>query len=162
MDIDLLVKLGIVILFLLVGLVQWIQHRRALARGEKVEGPPPEEPKLPYEDVVDEVFGPYMRRRRQKHEEARAREEGAPVQVVGEPRPRPPMAVPKPPPAPPPGPAAEPAPHSVSPAEAPPLPARLSLEDRLFRNPSLGAGAKLVVAAEILGRPKALRRPRPV
>ena len=148
----LVVQLAIVLIIIGASVVRWILHRRALARGEKVEGPPPEEPRLPYEDVVDEVFGPYMRRRRQRYEEARAGGEEPGVEVVEvveeEAPPPPPKArapeAPKPPPA--------------TPALPPVVvPVRPSFEERVFQNPRWGAAAKLVVAGEILGRPRAFR-----
>jgi len=162
-----LVNLIILGLFLAVGLVRWIIHRAKVARGEKPGGPPPPEPKLPYEDMVDETFGPYIERRRRKHEEARARreearrEEESPirvVEVVEEPR----RPVPRPPPAEPPAVEEKPAvPASPAASEAHAPPPRLSLEERLFANPRWGTAAKLVLASEILGPPRCRRRPRP-
>lgn len=170
-DFKLIVYGAILLLFLGVNLVRWIANR---ARGGKPDEEPPEEPevaetpsrgpKLPYEDLVDEVFGPYIRQRRRAYEEAKARERAEAVEVIEviEETP-PPRPTPKPPPPPPPAEpeAAKPLPPLPAGAgdHGVPAPARPSLEDRLFRNPSWSGAAKLVVAAEILGRPKALRPP---
>ncbi len=151
-----LINLLIVILIGVVGLVRWLLHRRAQAQGQRPAGPPPEEPKLPLEDMVDRVFGPYMERRRRQYQEARGREDEDVeiIEVIEEPEPPPRRPAPKPTPAPP---ALVPV-ARVS-RELPAAPAPVSLEDQLFRNPRWGTGARLVVAAEILGRPKFLRRP---
>jgi hypothetical protein len=159
-------------------------RRKAEERGEAPPPPEPEpaaapqeEPTLPYEDLVQEVFGPYIERRKKAAEEARkAAEEKAAagaaeeeeeeeerldreVRTLREP---PPAAVPfealpsaamsstltsLPPEA---SPAAALSPRAV--------PRAVSLDERLFRNARLSAGAKLVLASEILGRPKSQRR----
>jgi hypothetical protein len=108
---------------------------------------------------VDEVFGPYIRERRRAYEEAKARERAEAVEVIEvveeTPHP-PPRPMPKPPPE-----AVEPEPAKPHPPPAvagvPAAPVRLSLDERILRNPRWGAAAKLVVAAEVLGRPMALR-----
>lgn len=145
-------------------LIERWRRKKAQERGET---PPPEpepaEPKLPYEDVVDEVFGPYMERRKREHEERRAAKEarqrkadeepeGSVIRILEEAPAGPPARpVPEPPPA------ARPAAREAPPAAGP---RRRSLDEVLFSNRRLSPGAKLVVAAEILGRPKAARRPR--
>jgi hypothetical protein len=166
-DFKLIVYGAVLLLFLGVNVVRWIANRRAQARGEKPGGPPPEEPasgeppsegpKLPYEDLVDQVFGPYIRQRRREHEEAKVRERAEAVEVievVEEPAPPPPR--PKPPPAAPPR-EEKPAPPVAVAAPPVPAPVRLSLDERIFRNPRWSAAAKLVVAGEILARPKTFR-----
>lgn len=173
-----LVVMAIILAVTMLGplLERW-RRRRAQEKGEAPPpGPEPEEPKLPYEDMVDQVFGPYMERRRKAFEarksasrtavetEEEAEEEEEVAEYIpparrfterGEPRP----------PAPP---APEPAIRIIEeePAPLPPIekladpaaPRRRSLDDVLFANPRWGAAAKLVVASEILSRPKALRR----
>lgn len=162
MDLDRgLVNLILLALVLLAGLVRWLLHRVREARGEKVEGPPPSEPMLPYEDVVEEVFGPYIRRRQQQKEAAGGEEAPAPVEIVEEAREAPPA--PRPPtPHPPPGapPAEHPAAPSLSVGAAVPSPAapfRPTLEERLLTRPGWGMAARLVVAAEVLGSPRVFR-----
>ncbi len=163
--INLILQVGVVVFVLAVAMVRWVLHRRALERGEKVEGPPPPEPRLPYEDVVDEVFGPYIRRRRRQHEERTSSGAGPleveVIEVIDEPEPAPPpVPVERPtPPPPPPAPVVKPPPAPVVQpvAAAVQEPGRPSLEEALLRNPRWGFGARLVVAGEILGPPKALR-----
>ena len=42
-------------------LIERWKRRRAEEKGEPAPpGPPPPEPQLPYEDMVDKLFGPYM------------------------------------------------------------------------------------------------------
>jgi hypothetical protein len=168
-DFKLIVYGAVLLLFLGVNLVRWLANR---ARGRQTGEPPPEEPEaaeppsggpqLPYEDLVDQVFGPYIRQRRREHEEAKARERAEAVEVIEvieEPAPPPPpRPVPRPPPAAPPV-EAKPAPPVAVAAPPVPAPVRLSLDERIFRNPRWGAAAKLVVAGEILGRPRFPRRP---
>ncbi len=142
-------------------LLQRWWRRRLQERGEQVEGPEPAEPKLPYEDIVDQVFGPYMNRRRAAYEARRAAaaadeeeaEEEAPPPPAPEPVIRRIQAVEEPPARPPALPAAASPSESDPAAERP----RLTLEDRLFANARLSAGAKLVLAAEILHPPRSLR-----
>lgn len=139
------------------------QRRRAAAEAEEEAEPAPAgEPKLPFEDLIDEVFGPYLERRRRQVvvvEEAPAAEEEAPpeeVRVVEEEKPAEPLAP------------AAPAPPRWEPTAAGPLGTlaaaapvetgrRRSIEERLFRNPRLSPGAKLLLAAEILKPPRLLR-----
>jgi hypothetical protein len=170
---------AVLIVATLVGpLLQRWWRRRMKERGEKVEGPEPAEPMLPYEDVVEQIFGPYMQRRKEEHEARKRAAEGAvaeePVvqaEVVEE------APAPVPPPAPPRRPAPEPVIRKIEVVEerparlaaleaAPPVPElgppRTSLEERLFANPRLTGAARLVLAAEILQPPRALRGRRPV
>ena len=119
-----------------------------------------DEPMLPYEKLVEEVFGPHIQRRRDAY--ARRAEERAekPQTTVR-------RAVPPPPPRP-----ASPArtatvegtkAAATSAAQAAALRPRrpaLSLEERLFSNRRLSGAAKLVVAAEIFQPPRFLRRVR--
>jgi len=167
--IQLIVMAVVLVASLLGPLVERARRRRMAARGEKPQGPEPEEPKLPYEDMVDEVFGPYMERRRQAYEARRAaaaeaEAEGEVAEEVEEEVEESPrretrirriVVVPEERAA---APAVEEVPAEPIPAviEAPAY--RPSLDDRLFRNSRLSAGAKLVLAAEILGRPRSVRR----
>lgn len=137
------------------------------------EAPPPAKgPSLPYEEVLHELFGPYMERRKREAEEARRRAEAEAaeaeeeVEVVQEtPRPEP-VAAPS---------AgfvhadtsAPPAPtfvHAETGAPRLPTPAagrrgvHRTLDEIVFLNPRLTPGAKLLLASEILGRPRGLRR----
>jgi hypothetical protein len=161
-------------------------RRKAEERGEAAPAPAPEpaaapapeqEPTLPYEDLVQEVFGPYIERRKKAAEEARqaAEERAAAGEIEGDEeharldreirtlrearRPEPDaVAVP----------AAEEPVASIAQLRAgagepvPTAAARArrgpSLDERLFRNARLSPGAKLVLASEILGRPKSQRR----
>jgi hypothetical protein len=157
-------------------------RRRAAERGEappppepEAPSPAPQEPTLPYEDVLQEVFGPYIERRKKAYEEAKRRamdaapaeeeveeadeeeeldrevrtirEAKATEEVFRQPLPD----------------------EAVSPAAAPQDPSSVpvvtssarrirTLDERLFSNPRFTAGAKLVLASEILGRPKSRRR----
>lgn len=152
------------------------ERRRLEGKPEGELEPPPGpvydegRPRLPYENVLEEVFGPYIeRRRRAAHEASQAPpapevEDDAPevesddeIRRMREAR-RPveePVA-----PAPP-----EEAPQTLvardearaaqaSPSARP----RRSLDDLVFRNPRLSPGAKLLLASEILGKPRAARR----
>jgi hypothetical protein len=143
----------------------WIEPRKKRYEEERRRNrtsPPPEaeeeEPgdglKLPYEDLVDEVFGPYMKRRR---EAARPK---PPPPAAAPPAPAP-QAAPPPEPAPAPAQAPPPVETHAGPAFPPgavggPAGGR-SIDERLFRNPSFSAAAKLVIAAEILRPPRFLR-----
>lgn len=145
------------------------ERRRATAEAEE-GGPPPEEPKLPLEDLIDEVFGPYIERRRRQVvvvEEAPPAEEETPaesvdtVEIVEEEKPAEPLGPPAPE-----RPRWEPTGAgplgvraAVSSVSGPP---HRSLEERIFRNPRLSAGAKLFLAAEILKPPRLLRKGRGV
>jgi hypothetical protein len=154
----------ILVASLLGPLIERARRRRLKERGEAPPpGPEPEEPKLPYEDLVDQVFGPYMERRRQVYEARRAaaaeaQAEGEVAEEVEEEVEPEPEAAPAPPPPP------RPVVSALEEARAVPLPVvgppprGPSIDERLFRNPRLSPGAKLVLAAEILGRPRALRR----
>lgn len=145
---------------------------QAEAAAEEPASPKPEA-KLPYEEVLHELFGPYMERRKREAEEARRRaeaeaeaeEEAAAeaIEVVEE--------------TPPPVPAESSGPrfvHAETSAPAfvhvettvPRLPTAVAgnrgvqrtLDEIVFRNPRLTPGAKLLLASEILGKPRALRR----
>jgi hypothetical protein len=120
------------------------------------------EAKLPYEDLVEEVFGSYISRRKEAAEP-----------------PAPPRRAPSRAPAPEPAEAEEPAepalpiaaaapsPSAAAPAEElrtrrDSAPARTpvrhrSLEERLFGRRRLSSSAKLIIAAEILRPPRLLR-----
>lgn len=158
-------------------------RRKAEQRGEAPPPPAPEpaaapaeEPTLPYEDLVQEVFGPYIDRRKKAAEEARkaAQERAASgtaedeedeekldreVRTLRETRRPEPVAVAASAPE---GPAPAIIPLQPTVAEAVPAAAPRarvpSLDERLFRNALLSPGAKLVLASEILGRPKSRRR----
>jgi hypothetical protein len=136
------------------------------ARERGVAEPPPpaeeaeEEPKLPYEDLVDQLFGPYVERRKREFAAKQAAAKRARAPVAGPRAPGPPAAAaPRPAPA---RPAGEPEVKAtpVAPPVLLALPAahHHSLDARLFRNRGLSQGAKLVLASEILGRPKYFRR----
>lgn len=138
------------------------------------EAPPPEPQQegaqLPYEELVDELFGPYMQRRREGHAAARRARESAPaeVEVVEEEEDAPeapPPYVPRQAPAP-----AAPRPDFRIIEEEPSTRAALppsdvpvatttgprvtrSLDEILFDNRALSPGAKLLLSAEILRRP---------
>ena len=141
-------------------------ERRRLEGAPEEEPPPPpppphdgpDRPRLPYEEVLEEVFGPMIDRRRREAEAARQAAEAEPAieeAPVEE-------EAPPPPPAPP-----EPA-HTplvsleelrAAPAIEAPRPRRgRSLEELVFRNARFTPGAKLLVASEILGKPRGLRR----
>jgi hypothetical protein len=113
---------------------------------------------LPYEDLVEEVFGSYMARRR---EEARPRPAAPrPAARVVAPEPAAPKEVREEKVA---APAVPEAPASA-PAEAPQTgrgspfaeghPRRPSLDERLFGRRRLSSSAKLILAAEILRPPR--------
>ncbi len=134
---------------------RWLRKKAEAKQGEAPAAPQePEasEPTLPYENVAQQFFAPYIERRRREYQERMAREAAPaePAPVVEE-EPTPPPAVPKREPVRPP-----------PPAPSPPLPVavRPSLEERLFRGRRWGAAARLVVASEILRRPRFPRRPR--
>lgn len=161
---------AIVIVASLLGpLIERWMRRRKEARGEAPPpGPEPEEPKLPYEDLVDQLFSPYIEKRKEEH--AAKQRAAAPVpgpapdpkfRILKEEEPE--IRILEESPA--------PAIHSVPvlqsvlataaapqvvPSTPPPPP---SLDERIFRNPRLSTGARLVLCAEILGRPGG-RRPR--
>ena len=136
-----------------------------------VEPSPPASggPRLPYEDVLHELFGPYIERRKREAEEAQRREEAEAqaeaeaeeveeVEVVEEPPARPPALAN----------ASTPQAPAFQHVEVtvPRLPTATAghralhrtLDEIVFRNPRLSPGAKLVLASEILGKPRALRR----
>jgi hypothetical protein len=145
------------------------EERQRLQRGTR---PPPrpepekadeEEaagPRLPYEDLVEEVFGPHMERRRQAAKARRPLPQAAPpapALVVTEALPEP--AAPAPP-------AASPPPVETRAGETVPPPKppgsekpfdRVPIEERIFRRPGLSPLAKLVLAAEILQPPRVYR-----
>lgn len=133
------------------------RRQRGAARPEVAEAVEVEEeddgPKLPYEDLVDEVFGPYMKRRREAAQQKPPPQAPAPAPVVAaavEEAPAPPI---------PPSPEAwaeEPSPE-VKLERVGRRTEALSIEQRVFGNRSLSPMAKLVLAAEILQPPRALR-----
>ena len=146
----------------------------AEVEAEVGEAPPPSTgPKLPYEEVLHELFGPYVERRRREAEEARRQAEAdveaeaEAIEVVEEPPPRAPEPV-KPS-----GPrfvhadtSAPAEPRFVHVETTVPLLPRASagnpgvhrsLDVIVFRNPRLSPGAKLLLASEILGKPRAFR-----
>lgn len=132
-------------------LERWRKKRAEQKEAEQAPtaDPEPEGAQLPYEHLVDEVFGPYMQRRRQAFAErqaAEAEEEEAEAEEAPEP----------------------PAPVPMAPEEAPRIlkidasveaaPRHRTLEQRLFGGRNLGPAAKWILAAEILQPPKYLRR----
>jgi hypothetical protein len=142
------------------------EERQRLQRGapppprpepEKAEEEEDAGPRLPYEDLVEEVFGPHMERRRQAAKARRplpAAAPPAPALVVTE-------ALPEPAP-----PAGSPPPVETRAGENVPLPKppgsekpldRAPIEERIFRRRELSPLAKLVLAAEILQPPRFLR-----
>jgi hypothetical protein len=150
------------------------EKRRLEGRAEGELEPPPgpvrdqDRPALPYENVLEEVFGPYIERRRRAAADARQAPPPAPDVEEDEPevqsddeirrmrearRP------------------AEEAPAAASPPDDPiqklPVggPAEMahrkrarSLDEVVFRNPRYSPGAKLLLASEILGKPRSTRR----
>ena len=149
------------------------EKRRLEGKPEGELEPPPGpvydegRPRLPYENVLEEVFGPYIERRRRAAQEAgqapppardveddepevesddeirRMRETRRPVvETVEVPEPEDPIQR-----------LAE-----GAPAEMPHRNRARSLDEILFRNPRLSSGAKLLLASEILGKPRAARR----
>lgn len=184
-DLKGLLNLVLVILFIAASLLgpmleRW--RRKKEAERRRAEGmpeeppapPPPQEGTLtghPYEEALQEVFGPYIERRRRAAEEARAKREATAEEVVVVPdpdeeirrmrearRPEEPAYAQ----------AAEPEPVRaplVSMEEirasgaTSPVPARRprSLNEILFRNDRFSPEAKLLVAAEIMGRPRSAR-----
>lgn len=102
---------------------------------------------LPYEEVLHELFGPYMERRKRKAEEAQWEAEPEVVEVVEEEVRERPVAPPEA--------------VAVVPMVLPPPPSARpryrSLDEIVFRNPRLSPGAKLLLAAEILGKPRSRR-----
>ena len=133
------------------------------AEAEPPPAPPPphdgpDRPRLPYEEVLEDVFGSYIERRRREAEAKRLAEEAA--TAVQE---APAVEEEAPPPPPPPEPerralvSMEEIRATASAEPAPPRRGR-SLDDLLFRNPRLTPGARLLVAAEILGTPRSRRR----
>jgi hypothetical protein len=164
-------KTIVFIIILVVSLGQMLLKKlRARKQPEEGMGPsteaPADEPKLPYEDLAEQVLGPYMERRRKEYEARRRLTH--PTESPAEESPPPePTAPPRRPPA--------PRPHSLEKREAgkqEPKPAVLSssevspatpaasensLEARLFGNRVLGSSAKLILASEIMRRPRFLR-----
>lgn len=153
-------------------------RRQAEERGNAAAPPPvevePETPTrsgLPYEDLVQEVFGPYIERKRREHAEAQQRALQEPeVEEVDEEEEidrhvrsiRPANAVEHVayddlPEAPPSAPSA-PQDDSTIPVVTSSARRVRTLDERLFSNPRFTAGAKLLLASEILGKPKSRRR----
>lgn len=145
------------------------ERRRLEGRPESEPEPPApapaydteDRPRLPYENVLEEVFGPYIERRRKAAQEAREAQvleeepEADPdeeIRRMREVRPPAPEAAAVEPEAPPQR--LEEAPPAAS---AAPRERARSLDEILFRNPRLSPGAKLLIAAEILGKPRSRR-----
>lgn len=155
---NLVIVVVVVAATLLGPIIERWRRRQAELRGAPPPPPPEPEaepeskgPTLPYESVVEEIFGPYMARRRAAHA-AREQEEApeapeAAVEVVEEaPAPPVPAAAAK---------GVEGA--AIRPVPAAAAPARVSLEERLFGARRLGDAARLILAAEILQPPRSLR-----
>ncbi len=169
LDVSTIIWLVLIAGGIIVSAIQQSRQRRAQEQGKPPPKKPKEEPKLPFEAVVDEVFGPYMDRRRKAHAAKRAKPIPL-VEIVDEPPP--PKRKPEiriieevpPPEAPAHGGAEEePGPiemGALSAASTVSVRPRLSLEKRLFANPRFSPAAKMVVAREILERPRFLRRGR--
>jgi len=130
--------------------------------GESEDG---DGPKLPYEDLVDEVFGPYISRRQEKARPKPPPEPSAPPAPSRIPAPSRAAAAKSPEPA-----------RAAAVAAAPSLQAfsgksgagqesahpesparRRPIDQRLFGNRRLSPSAKLIIAAEILRPPRILR-----
>ncbi len=147
---------AIVVVAMIVGplVERWMKRRREReAAGAPPEPEPQEqapEPMLPYEDLVEQVFGGYIERRKKEFRE-RMQAEAVEEIVLEAEAPRPPAAVAKPK-------VEEPPKISVT-LKAAPRPT-LTLEERLFGGRRLSPAARLVLAAEILQRPRSLRRGR--
>ena len=126
---------------------------------QREEAPAKEEAKLPYEDLVDQMFGPYIEDRKRKYE-ARQKKAPKPVLRIIEESPAPELKIIEETPAPAaaleaaPGEIAEPPPEAWHPVSKE---RKRSLDEIIFRNPRLSPGARLVLATEILNRPHALR-----
>ena len=151
--IKLAVPIAVMILW---GIVSAIGKKNKAQRLQRPQ-PPVREAKLPGEGMVDSVFGPYIQRRREEYEARRQvvvidedeeddveyEEERTPVPEIRivEERPVRPSELP---------------PSAV--AAAPSEKRRWSLEELIFANRNLSTGAKLVLANEILQRPRSLRR----
>lgn len=148
-----LIVLALFFVFAFLGpaVTKWLKQREeAKGEAQPEEGPEPEDPKLPYEDVVDQVFGPYMQRRRAAYKARQAAEAGEVVVIKTAPA-EPVIRIIE----------ESPAPRIAQEAAAPHVtapPAR-SLDDAFFGNRPLSPAAKLVLSAEILQRPRAFRRP---
>lgn len=182
-DVKGLFNLVLVILFIAATVLgplidKWRKKREAERRrlqGQPEGEPPPapgpvydtdDRPRMPYENVLEEVFGPYIERRRRAAQEAaetptavaepeedpdeeirRMRETKRPAEEVEPDEP-------------------EEAPRSLvameqlraGQVEATAARKRRSLDEILFRNPRLTPGAKLLLASEILARPRSARR----
>lgn len=158
-DLGQLIVAGIIIVATILGpLVERIMKKRA-ARPPREARPARREPMLPYEDLVEDAFGPYIQRRKEAYE-ARQRELAAEtVEILEEEDEEEEEVEPAPPPR-------RPVPEMRILEELPARPARrlvagpaaprrgVSLEERIFRNRRLSPGAKLVLAREILDRPR--------
>jgi len=152
------------------------EKRRLEGKPEGELEPPPapardqDRPALPYENVLEEVFGPYIERRRRAAQEAAqappdVEEEEAPevetdddirrMREIRRPAPEPEVVVPEPP--------EDPFQRLAvgAPAEVVIHRTRArSLDEIVFRNPRLSPGAKLLLASEILSNPRARRGSR--
>lgn len=140
------------------------QKRRQAAAG----APAKREPMLPYEDLVDQMFGPYIESRKReyqgRHEEKEDEDDEEPMIRILDEKPAPVAAKPTaelrviqemPPPVAIPG--------AIGDSKAATVRGRgrrRSLDRIVFRNPRLSEGARLVLAAEILNRPRPGRFPR--
>ncbi|MBI2933194.1 MAG: hypothetical protein HYY16_16235 [Planctomycetes bacterium] len=127
-----LINLAIVLIVLVSAIagpiLQWLKKQSAQP-GEQPE-PAQEEPAPTFEAEVEEAFGPPVKRHRPPPKEA-VQEEMTPV---------PPPAAPR-------------VPQAPAPVQRHP-----TLDERLLSNRNLSPGVRLIIAAEILGRPKFLRR----
>ena len=147
------------------------EKRRLEGKPEGELEPPPGpaydegRPRLPYENVLEEVFGPYIERRRRAAQEAGQAppevvetpevdpdEEIRRMRVARRPAPEPEAVAPEP--------EEEPVQHLAEggPAEMAHRARPRTLDEILFRNPRLSPGAKLLLASEILGKPRSARR----
>lgn len=128
------------------------KKQKAPANQQKQAAPAQQETKLPYEDLVDGMLGPYIAARKRKHE---ARKNPVPVagKVQKSSAPESDVVSIK-----------EPAPPAV--IEAVPVKSdelslskrrKRTLDEIIFQNPRFSPGARLVLASEILNRPRALR-----
>ena len=135
-------------------------QQKTTLRQQKEETPATEEAKLPYEDLVDEMFGPYIQDRKRKYEARRKPKPEPVLRIIEEtPTPVPELKIIEESPA--------PEDFETEPEESVEAPPRVygspshgrkrTLDEIIFRNPRLSPGARLVLASEILSRPRSLR-----
>lgn len=151
------------------------QKREELQAKQAQAGAAPakKEPMLPYEELIDQMFGPYIEKRKEahaaRHGEQEEDEDEPVIRIIEEtPAPAPSRRAATPAPAQPvmrileemPPKVAIPGAIGESEQWVAPGGRRRSLDEILFRNRRLSSGAKLVLAAEILNRPKPGRFPR--